>query len=51
MKCEICKKPIETGILNKIKGTVVYVDGKKHYICNECQSKYSIEEIKEKLKA
>ncbi len=52
MKCEICGNEIRTTYLNKLVGTVVYDEkGKKHYICNECQSKYSKEEILKLLKA
>ncbi len=46
MKCEICGNEIRRTLLGKIVGTVIYDEkGKKHYICNECQSKYSKEEI------
>ena len=50
MKCEICNKKIEEGILNKIIGTYVKTEkGKKKPICNECQTKLTINEIKEKI--
>lgn len=50
MKCEICHKKIEKTFLGKIKGTIIYDDKhKKHYICPECQKKYSKEEILEKI--
>lgn len=39
MKCEICSKKIETTFLKKLIGTIVKdVKGKKHYVCNACQS-------------
>jgi hypothetical protein len=41
MKCEICKKSIEKNFLNKLFGTYIKdKKGKKHTICNECQSKF-----------
>lgn len=41
MKCEKCKKKINTTFLNKLVGTVAKdKKGKKHYICAECQKKY-----------
>ena len=45
MKCSICNEKIETGILDKIKGTYV----KKKLICSNCQRKFKdklIEQIK-----
>ena len=39
MKCDICDKKIQETFLKKILGTVVKNEkGKKHYICQECQS-------------
>lgn len=49
MKCELCKDKIETTFLEKIHGTYVKVNHKKFVICNNCQKKYSIQEIKTKL--
>ena len=50
MKCETCNKKLEEGILKKIIGTYVKTNkGKKKAICNECQKKLTIEEIKEKI--
>ena len=50
LKCEICGKEIKTIFLNKILGTYIRDrKGKKHVICNECQKKHTIEEIKEIL--
>ena len=50
MKCEICTKKIELTFMNKIIGTY-YTKGKKRYpICNECESKLTDKEIREKLK-
>ncbi len=41
MKCDICKKKIDTTFLNKIVGTYIKTDkGKKKAICFECQSKF-----------
>ena len=45
MKCSLCGEKIETGILDKIKGTYV----KKKLVCNNCQKKYKdklIEQLK-----
>lgn len=45
MKCDLCGNKIETGILDKIKGTYI----KKKIICSNCQKKYKdklIENIK-----
>ena len=41
MKCEICKQSVEETFMKKIVGTVVKDEnGKKHYICNNCQNKF-----------
>lgn len=41
MKCEICSNKIEETFLKKIIGSVVKdKEGKKHYICSECQKKF-----------
>ncbi|MBW3013402.1 hypothetical protein KY325_01475 [Candidatus Woesearchaeota archaeon] len=38
MKCDICKKNIQTTFLNKLLGTVIKDrKGKKHSVCKECQ--------------
>lgn len=52
MKCEICSKNIEEIFLKKIIGSVVKdKEGKKHYICSECQRKFKTkEEILKQLK-
>ena len=50
MKCEICKENIEETFLEKIKGNYIKINGKIKTICNNCMSKFSIEEIKDKLK-
>jgi len=50
MKCDVCKEKIETTFLEKIVGTYVRVNHKKKLICNNCQKKYLINEIREKLK-
>lgn len=50
MKCEICKKNIETTFLNKIIGSYVKdKKGKKHMVCPECQQKYTKTQMIEKL--
>jgi hypothetical protein len=49
MKCAICNKRIEITFMNKIVGTL-YTKGKKHYaVCDDCQSRHTSKEIKEKL--
>lgn len=41
MKCEICRKNIETTFMGKILGTHIKDDkGKKHTVCQECQKKF-----------
>ncbi|MEK6833089.1 MAG: hypothetical protein AABY32_03500 [Nanoarchaeota archaeon] len=49
MKCELCKEKIETTFLEKLKGTYVKVNKKLYTICNNCQKKFSVKEIREKL--
>jgi len=49
MKCEICKEKIQEAFLEKLKGTYVKVNKKLYTICNGCQKKFSVQEIKEKL--
>jgi hypothetical protein len=49
MKCEICSKKIGTTFMNKIVGTTLGTGKKKKPVCNECQSRFSTTEIKEKL--
>ena len=49
MKCDLCNNKIEETFLEKIKGIYVKVNGKVKNICNNCQKKYSVSEIKEKL--
>ena len=44
MKCSICGKKGEKTFLNKIIGTIIRVDKKDKYICNECQSKLKTKE-------
>jgi len=51
MKCSICGKSIETIFLNKIVGTMIRKNSKKHHVCADCQKKYkSKEEILNTLK-
>jgi len=50
MKCAICGKKIQTTFLNKIIGTYIRdKKGKKRTVCNECQKKYVVEELRTKL--
>ncbi len=50
MKCDICRKKIETTFLNKIIGTRIRDSkGKKRAVCNECQKKHPGEELRKKL--
>ena len=49
MKCELCKEKIETIFLEKLKGTYVKVNKKLYTICRNCQKKFPVKEIKEKL--
>lgn len=37
--CSGCKKKLEMNFLNKPFGTVVKTDGKKRWLCRECQKK------------
>jgi len=37
MKCELCKKNIETTFLGKIMGTFIMKGKKKYALCFECQ--------------
>ena len=48
-KCEICKSNIEKTFLDKPIGTYVRKGKKRHMVCNQCQGKLSMEEIREKL--
>ena len=50
MKCDVCKEKVETTFLEKIKGTYIGRYKKKKLVCNNCQKKYSMKEITEKLK-
>jgi len=49
MNCSLCGKKIETTFLNKIVGTIVKHKGKKYFICNECQKRFSSENFKEEV--
>ena len=47
MKCELCNQKIETTFLSKIIGTVIKDEnGKKHFICGNCQNKFENEKDK-----
>ena len=49
MKCAICNSKIEKTFLDKIIGTHIYKDKKKHAICSDCQKNNSKEELMTKL--
>ncbi len=50
MKCEICKNKIEETFLKKLLGTHIKDSmGKRHAVCQECQKRYSKEEMLKKL--
>jgi|TARA_Y100000310_G_scaffold333114_1_gene409995 hypothetical protein len=49
MNCAICKAKIEQTFLNKILGTYVKKDSKRHVVCFACQKKLSYEELVAKL--
>ena len=49
MKCDICNNKIEETFLEKIKGIYIKVNSKLKYVCDSCQRKYSMEEIRNKL--
>ena len=48
-KCKICGEGVENTFLEKPIGTYVAKKGKKHLICNQCQKKLSVDEIREKI--
>ncbi len=48
MKCEICGSEIKTGVMDKIKGTYVKMNGKLRPVCASCQ-KAGMEVVEEKL--
>ncbi len=50
MKCDVCEEEITELIMEKIKGTHIKNKGKKYNICNNCQKKYTKEEIIKKIK-
>lgn len=50
MKCDICKKEVGKVFLDKILGTYIRIDKKKHVVCSECQSRYkTLDDLKEAL--
>ena len=50
MKCHVCNSKVDEGILGKFIGTFVKNSkGKKRLVCNSCQSKLSVDELKEKV--
>ena len=44
-KCKICGNKIEVTFLGKIKGTYI----KKKAVCQDCQKKYGMDELKNKI--
>lgn len=51
MKCSVCSAKLEETFLKKIVGTQMVVEGRKKYICPDCQSKLKTkEEIIKNLK-
>ncbi len=50
MKCDLCSNKIEETFLEKINGMYIKINSKIKTICSDCQKKYSIQEIKDKLK-
>ena len=46
MKCEMCGEKVEITFLSKIDGTYI----KRKIVCSDCQKKYSLEELKNKIK-
>jgi len=47
MKCEICRKEIESTFMNKLLGTYIKDGkGKKHTICFECQKKFNNDKVR-----
>ena len=50
VKCDLCKKSITELIMSKIKGTYIKGKGKIYKVCNACQKKYSVEQLKKRLK-
>lgn len=50
MNCSICNKKLEETFLQKLVGTYIRnKSGKKKPVCNECQKKLTVEQIKEKI--
>ncbi|MBS3133654.1 hypothetical protein J4214_00300 [Candidatus Woesearchaeota archaeon] len=49
-KCDLCGNKLDMIFLNKIMGTYVKVNRKTRTVCSNCQSKFSIDELKEKIK-
>jgi len=50
IKCDVCKNEITSLVLGKIKGTYLKGKGKIYKICNACQKKHSVDELKKRLK-
>jgi hypothetical protein len=48
--CDSCKLELKELMLGKIKGTFIKGKGKLYKVCSACQSKYSLEELKKRLK-
>ena len=50
VKCELCKKTIDETFLGKLVGTYYLESKKKRAVCQNCQKKNSLEEIRKQLK-
>jgi len=49
-KCDICKKELKEGLIGKISGTYLRVGKIAAKACSDCQKKFSINELKKKVK-
>ena len=50
VNCNICNAKMDSLFLGKIKGTYLKGKGKLYKVCSDCQKKYTINELKKKLK-
>jgi len=49
MKCDLCKKTIQTTVLEKLNGTYLGRAKKRKAVCNDCQ-RQGHEQLVKKLK-
>lgn len=49
MKCDLCGNKIEEIFLEKINGIYIKVNSKLKHVCSNCQKKYSMNKIRDKL--